>query len=66
MKITKITPFAAEYGQTSKSKLGSKWIFLKMETDEGIHGWGEVGSPAAVSENFMATAIKEVSENLIG
>ena len=66
MKITKITPYAADYEQTSKSKLGRKWVFLKMETDEGIHGWGEVGSSVAVSENFMATAIKEVSENLIG
>ena len=66
MKITDIKIYAAEYAQTSKSLTNKKWVFLKMETDEGIHGWGEVGSSVNVSENFMATAIKEVSPQLIG
>ena len=66
MKITDIKIYAAEYAQTSKSLTNKKWVFLKMETDEGINGWGEVGSSVNVSENFMATAIKEVSPQLIG
>ena len=66
MKITDIKIYAAEYAQTSKSPTNKKWVFLKMETDEGIHGWGEVGSSVNVSENFMATAIREVSPQLIG
>ena len=39
---------------------------LKMETDEGFYGWGEVGTSVNVSENFMATAISEVTPQLIG
>ena len=66
MKITDIKIYAAEYAQTSKSPTNKKWVFLKMETDEGIHGWGEVGSSVNVSENFMATAIKEVAPQIIG
>ena len=42
MKITDIKIYAAEYAQTSKSLTNKKWVFLKMETDQGIHGWGEV------------------------
>ena len=66
MKITDISIYAGEYAQTSRSKTNKKWVFLKMETDEGFYGWGEVGTSVNVSENFMATAIREVTPQLIG
>ena len=66
MRISNVSTYAAEFKQNSKTPTNKKWIFLKIETDEGIYGWGEVGSSAAVSENFMATAIKEVSNQFIG
>ena len=66
MQITDISIYAGEYAQTSKSKTNKKWVFVKMETDEGFHGWGEVGTSVNVSENFMATAIREVTPQLIG
>ncbi len=31
MKITKLTTYVVP----------PRWCFLKIETDEGIHGWGE-------------------------
>ena len=66
MKITDISIYAGEYAQTSRSKTNKKWVFVKMETDEGFYGWGEVGTSVNVSENFMATAIREVAPQLIG
>ena len=41
-----------------------RWVFLKIETDEGITGWGEPvieGKAATVK-----TAVDELMENLIG
>jgi len=69
MKITKISTFAAPYSLGSGPALtgtNEKWIFLKIETDEGITGWGEIGNPAAISESFMATAVNEVEGQFIG
>ena len=55
MKITDIKIYAAEYAQTSKSLTNKKWVFIKVETNEGIHGWGEVGSSVNVSEELEKT-----------
>ena len=35
MKITDVRIFLVHPGG------GKRWLFVKMETDEGIHGWGE-------------------------
>lgn len=54
MKITKMETFIVP----------PRWLFLKIETDEGITGWGE-----PVVEGRAATveaAVKELSEYLIG
>jgi galactonate dehydratase len=41
-----------------------RWLFLKIETDEGIVGWGEpvIEGRAAT----VATAVQELMQNLIG
>jgi len=54
MKITKMTTYLVP----------PRWCFLKIETDEGISGWGEPvleGRAATV-----ATAVEELSDYLIG
>ncbi|MFD2797277.1 galactonate dehydratase [Promicromonospora vindobonensis] len=54
MKITSMTTFA----------LPPRWLFLKIETDAGIVGWGEPvleGRAASV-----AAAVEELSDYLIG
>ncbi|MFD1342440.1 galactonate dehydratase [Litorisediminicola beolgyonensis] len=54
MKITKLTTW----------RVPPRWMFLKIETDEGISGWGE-----PVIEGRAATveaAVHELSELLIG
>ena len=54
MKITKLTTFIVP----------PRWLFLKIETDEGISGWGEpiVEGRAAT----VAAAVEELSDYLIG
>lgn len=54
MKITKLTLYPVE----------PRWMFLKIDTDEGISGWGEpvVEGKAAT----VAACVKEMEEYLIG
>ncbi|MET0692451.1 MAG: galactonate dehydratase [Propionibacteriaceae bacterium] len=54
MKITKLTTYAVP----------PRWLFLKIETDEGVTGWGEpiVEGRAAT----VAAAVEELSDYLIG
>jgi galactonate dehydratase len=54
MKITRLTTYAVP----------PRWLFLKIETDEGIVGWGEpvVEGRAAT----VAACVEELSDYLIG
>lgn len=54
MKVTKLTTYAVP----------PRWLFLKVETDEGISGWGEpiVEGRAAT----VAAAVDELADYLIG
>jgi galactonate dehydratase len=54
VKITRLTTYAVP----------PRWLFLKVETDEGITGWGEpvVEGRAAT----VAAAVEELSDYLIG
>ncbi|NQX67912.1 galactonate dehydratase [Paenibacillus alba] len=54
MKITKLELF----------KVPPRWLFLKIETDEGITGWGE---PVVEGKaDTVAAAVMEMSDQIIG
>ncbi len=57
MKITKVEPFLVDGGWRP-------FIFVKVETDEGITGWGECTDPR--SPNGVAGTIKDLTPALIG
>jgi galactonate dehydratase len=54
VKITKMTTFAVP----------PRWLFLKIETDDGIVGWGEpvIEGRAAT----VAAAVEELSDYVVG
>ncbi|KSU65995.1 galactonate dehydratase [Arthrobacter sp. NIO-1057] len=54
MKITKLTTYMVP----------PRWLFLKIETDEGIVGWGEPVLEGRAST--VAAAVEELSDYLIG
>ena len=54
MKITKITTYIVP----------PRWLFLKIETDEGIFGWGEPVIEGRA--HTVAAAVDELSDYLIG
>ena len=54
MKITKLTTFIVP----------PRWCFLKIETDEGVTGWGE---PVVEGRaHTVAATVEELSDYLIG
>ena len=57
MRITRIEPILFDAG------LGRVWLFVRVETDEGISGLGE----STTTEPFMAAAVlRRVGESLVG
>ncbi|MEC7760699.1 MAG: galactonate dehydratase [Pseudomonadota bacterium] len=54
MKITALKTYA----------VAPRWMFLKIETDEGISGWGEPVLEGRA--DTVATAVRELSDMLIG
>jgi len=56
MKITDIKTFMMQGGRRN-------WVFCKIETDEGIHGWGE--GTLERGEEAVVSGIKALSTRLI-
>ena len=48
MKITAVTPFVVDPGG------GKNWLFVKVETDDGLHGWGECYTQADRDQSIEA------------
>ena len=49
MKITAIRPYLVDSG------VSKNWLFVKVETSEGIHGWGEYGAIHSTTIGLAAT-----------
>ncbi len=54
MKVTKLTTY----------RLAPRWMFLKIETDEGVTGWGEPVIEGRA--RTVETAVNELSEYVVG
>src|SRR4030088_3475041 len=59
MQVTQITPYLVDSG-SSKS-----WLFVKVQTDEGLVGWGEAYTQAD-RDRAMLAHIEEMGRHLIG
>lgn len=64
MKISGITPYLVAAGDLAG--LGWTWVFVKVETDEGVTGWGECGTQARGAGPAMVAAVRLVAEELVG
>ncbi len=59
MKITTICPFLIHPGW------GKNWLFVKVGTDEGVHGWGECYTQADRDRTIVAH-VEELGRYLVG
>ena len=60
MKITNLTPYVVPRPGDGN------WIFVRIDTDEGITGWGESGGNAAGTAQSVRQALLELRADLIG
>jgi galactonate dehydratase len=59
MKITDVKTFLVHPGT------GKNWLFIKVETDAGIHGWGEAYTQADRDRSIEIT-VQQLRRYLIG
>lgn len=59
MRITGLKTFLVDPG------VGKNWLFVKVETDEGIHGWGECYTQADRDHSIVAH-VKQLGRYLVG
>ena len=59
MKITAVKTFLVHPGR------GKNWLFVKLETDAGLHGWGEAYTQAD-RDQAIAVQIQQLGQYLIG
>ena len=57
MKITRVKTFICDCYRTN-------WVFVKLETDSGLHGWGE--ATLEYKEHTVAAAIHDLEGYLVG
>src|SRR3979411_71685 len=71
MKITRIRPWhvsgPAAADQTPESSARLSYVFVQVETDEGLTGWGEITTyPGTVANRTIVAALREVEAFLQG
>ncbi len=64
MKITDLKTWVVM--PDANERLGWSWTFVRVDTDEGISGWGEAGTQARGSAPLMASALEMVKDDLLG
>jgi galactonate dehydratase len=59
VKISAVTPFIVDPGY------GKNWLFVKVETSDGLHGWGECYTQAD-RDHSIAAFVSQLARYLIG
>jgi galactonate dehydratase len=69
MKITRIRPWhvSGPAAEADASSTRLSYVFVQVETDEGLTGWGEITTyPGSVANRTIVAALREVGEFLRG
>jgi galactonate dehydratase len=59
VKITRVTPHLVDPGY------GKNWLFVKVETSDGLHGWGECYTQAD-RDQAIAAHVQQLGRYLLG
>jgi galactonate dehydratase len=69
MKITKVTPWLVSVPQQAGQQGGQpgrQYVFVQVETDEGVTGWGEVTGTGQLPNRAVCAVLREVGPFLEG
>jgi galactonate dehydratase len=64
MKITRVIPWVVE-GQATPTNPARSFVFVQVDTDEGITGWGEITVAGQVAYRAVCGALREIEALLI-
>lgn len=62
MKIRKLTPWLVK----AEGTYWGEFLFLQIDTDEGVTGWGEVTSTSLMANRTVAGMFRQLNEMLVG
>jgi len=66
MKVTEVKTFLVHPASRRVGVIGGKnWLFVRVETDEGIHGWGEAYTLLDRDRN-IEMQVHELGKYLVG
>ena len=66
MKITKVSILYVHNIKTDSSQAGQRPILLRIDTDEGIYGIGEVGMAYGTGGHAAVGMVRDYAEMIIG
>src|SRR5688572_411019 len=78
MQIRKVTPWIVEVpvtepgiifsqGQPGTTRRTRQYVFVQVETDEGLTGWGEITTyPGPVANRAVCAVLRELNPFLVG
>lgn len=66
MKITKVTPWLLHARAAYCFGRPGEYIFVEVQTDEGITGWGEVTTTHPVANRAVCAILRELSPMIVG
>jgi len=62
MKITAITPWIVK----AEGTFFGEFLFVEVQTDEGVTGWGEVTTSTRLANRTVASSLRHLNELLVG
>ena len=64
MKITDLQTYVVASDDKHMGRV--PWVFVRIDTDEGVSGWGEAGCRASGVAHSVALALDELRKDLVG
>jgi galactonate dehydratase len=62
MKITSVRPWLIQ----SNASYWGEFLFVEVNTDEGITGWGEITTTTKIANRALVTMLRQIGSMLIG
>ena len=62
MKITGVKPWLVRVG----TRNWGEYLFVEVNTDEGITGWGEITTTTKVANRALATIVRQLNDLVVG
>ena len=62
MKITSVRPWLIK----SSASYWGEFLFVEVNTDEGITGWGEITTTTKIANRALTTMLRQIGSMLVG